>query len=132
MSIKNQSKPQTATFGSLVTHQKQGGVVSVGNGNIVLDLAKLKNVNGGNNMMVNYQGNNRNHVELCTIEESKRSELLHDSESYNNAGPRSHTIEAAGGQNNTSYHSQPRFDQSRPGSSSSIKLQKATKQNSWH
>lgn len=59
----------------------------------------------------------RNH-ELCTIEESKRSEPLHDSESYYNVGPISQTIEATGhAPNMAGGHGS--FQ--RPGSSGSVK-----------
>lgn len=58
----------------------------------------------------------RNH-ELCTIEESKRSEPLHDSESYYNVGPISQTIEATGHAPNMAGSGS--FQ--RPGSSGSVK-----------
>jgi hypothetical protein len=108
-------KPQ---FGSLVqfSHKQTHS----GGGNIVLDLNKLKNAAG-------YvpRGNERQQIvviphELCTIEESKRSEPLHDSESYyNNAGPISQTIEAASGHTPNNMFTQGSFQ--RPGSSGSAK-----------
>lgn len=85
----------------------------------MLDLAKLKNAANANSNQGVYRGEplmvvQRNH-ELCTIEESKRSEPLHDSESYYNVGPISQTIEATGHAPNMAGSIQ------RPGSSGSVK-----------